>query len=86
VLGACSTQMHPADITGTMVGSQRPSGAKIAGAQVSIQNVDRGRTERTVATDPDGNFSAAILPIGKYTIAIESKGFKAQTTSTEEPT
>ena len=79
-LSVFSTQMHAADITGTMVGTiTDPSGAKIVGAQVSIQNVDRGRTERSLVTDPDGNFSAALLPIGKYTIAVESKGFKKAT-------
>lgn len=80
LLGVFSTQMHAADITGTMVGTvSDPSGAKIVGAQVSIQHVERGRTERTLATDADGNFSAALLPIGKYTITVESKGFKKAT-------
>jgi hypothetical protein len=72
--------MRAADITGTMVGTvSDPSGAKIVGAQLSIQNLDRGRTERSLVTDPDRNFSAALLPIGKYTIAVESKGFKKAT-------
>lgn len=72
--------MRAADITGTMVGTvSDPSGAKIIGAEVLIQNLDRGRTERTLTTDPQGNFSAALLPIGKYSIAVESKGFKKAT-------
>jgi hypothetical protein len=45
--------MRAADITGTMVGTViDASGAKIVGAQVSIQNLDRARTERSLVTDP----------------------------------
>ncbi len=66
-----------ADITGSIVGTVTdPSGAQVSGATVSITNVDRNRTERTLTTDLHGNFAAELLPIGRYSISIEAKGFK----------
>lgn len=80
ILTAFSYQMHAADITGTIVGTVAdPSGAKIEGAQVAIVSVDRSRVERSLASDANGNFTAALLPIGKYSITIEAKGFKKAT-------
>ncbi len=73
-------QGYAADITGSIVGTVTdPSGARVVGAQVSILSVDRNRTERTVTTDTDGNFAASLLPIGKYAIDIEAKGFRKAT-------
>jgi hypothetical protein len=68
------------DITGTIVGTVTDSsGATIPGAAVDVVSVNRSRTERSLTTDTNGNFAATLLPIGKYTIAVEAKGFKKAT-------
>ena len=78
--GMCTSLLQAADITGTIVGTvSDPSAAKVVGAQVTIESVDRNRAERTLSTDSGGNFAAALLPIGKYTISVEAKGFRKAT-------
>jgi hypothetical protein len=59
-------------ITGTV---QDPSGAFIANADIRITNQNTNVVERTVASGPDGSFTAALLPVGTYTVSIQSKGF-----------
>jgi hypothetical protein len=59
-------------ITGTV---QDNSGAIIANAEVRITNQDTKVLERTVQTGADGTFTAPLLPVGKYSLAITSAGF-----------
>src|SRR5579859_1417160 len=59
-------------ITGTV---QDPSGAFIANAEVRITNQDTNVLERTVTSGADGSFTAPLLPVGTYRVAIQSKGF-----------
>ena len=59
-------------VTGTV---QDPSGAFVAGADVSITNQSTGVTERTVKTDTDGTFSAPLMPVGTYGVSVQSSGF-----------
>jgi Carboxypeptidase regulatory-like domain len=59
-------------ITGTV---QDPSGAVVSGAEVRITNQDTGLLERVVKTGVDGTFTAPLLPVGTYTLAIEAAGF-----------
>lgn len=54
-----------------------PSGAAIPAAQVVIRNTETG-TQRTLATDSDGRYSAPSLPVGRYSIAVASPGFGSQ--------
>src|SRR5579859_4411388 len=62
--------------TGAIAGTvQDPSGAVIANAEVRITNQDTNVLERTVTTGPDGSFTAPLLPVGTYRVAIQSKGF-----------
>ncbi len=63
-------------ITGTV---QDPSGAVIANADVRITNQDTGVLERSLNSAADGSFTAALLPVGEYTVAIHGSGF-AETT------
>jgi len=51
-----------------------PNGAVVGGANVTIKNVGTG-FERTVTTNSDGFFSAPLLPLGKYQVTTEGKGF-----------
>ncbi len=59
-------------ITGTV---QDPSGAVIANAEVRITNQDTNVMERTVTTAADGTFTAPLLPVGTYTVSVQSAGF-----------
>lgn len=62
--------------TGAITGSvQDPSGAFVANAEVRITSQDTGVLVRTVKTDTNGSFTAALLPVGTYTVTIHSGGF-----------
>ena len=52
-----------------------PSGAAIAGAQVTVTDVDRG-TRFTAATGIGGNYSLPRLPVGRYEVRVENAGFQ----------
>ena len=52
------------------------SGGVIANAAVTITNVDRKQVIRTVETNTAGEYVAPFLPVGRYSVAVEAKGFK----------
>jgi len=52
-----------------------PSGAAVAGADVTIASVDRGLA-RHVSTNDAGFYSAPALDPGEYNITVEKAGFK----------
>src|SRR5882757_564324 len=52
------------------------SGGVIANATVTITNVDRKQVVRTVETNSAGEYVAPFLPVGRYSVAVEAKGFK----------
>ena len=60
-------------ISGTVIDS---SGAPVPGATVSITAIDRNIQVRSIKTDGNGIYSAPLLPVGKYSISVEAKGFK----------
>src|SRR6266498_5623966 len=51
------------------------SGARIANANVTISNPEKGIT-RAFKTDAEGNFSFALLPAGTYSLTVSASGFK----------
>jgi len=51
------------------------TGGVIAGATVTLTDVDRG-VSRTLTTDDAGEYNAPNLFPGKYTVRVESKGFR----------
>ncbi len=51
------------------------SGAVIAGAKVTVTNLDTGAV-KAVSTDESGNFEILALPIGPYSVSISMPGFK----------
>src|SRR5450755_4199854 len=51
------------------------TGARVPGAKVTVNNEEKGIT-RAFTTDPEGNFSFALLPAGTYTLIVEAGGFK----------
>src|SRR5258708_3311826 len=59
-------------ITGTV---QDASGAFIANADVRVTNQDTKVVERAIKTGADGSFTAPLLPVGTYTVNIQSPGF-----------
>lgn len=69
---AAEAQTFRGTVLGTVTDT---SGAAIAGATVTVKNVDTGLT-RTVTTTEDGSFSAPELPIGNYNVTVEKPGFK----------
>ncbi len=68
--------------TGAITGVvQDASGAFVANAEVRITDQDTKTLERTVKTDAEGAFTAPLLPVGTYTVSIQSAGFAEATFS-----
>jgi hypothetical protein len=59
-------------LTGTVVD---PSGAMVAGATVTLENVRSKETQKTISTD-EGQFQFVGMAAGEYSIQIESLGFR----------
>ncbi|HEV2382561.1 MAG TPA: carboxypeptidase regulatory-like domain-containing protein [Terriglobia bacterium] len=69
-------QVGSASIAGSISGIVKdPSGAVIPAASVVALNTRTG-VRQTTTTDSDGFYSFPELPIGDYTISIESSGFR----------
>ncbi len=51
------------------------TGARVPDAKVTLNNPEKGIT-RAFTTDPEGNFSFALLPAGTYILTVEAAGFK----------
>jgi hypothetical protein len=67
----------PQSTAGRILGAiTDPSGAAVAGAAVTVTDVQRG-TSRTLTTDESGAYVAADLQPGTYKIHVEAKGFKS---------
>ena len=65
-------QKDAASIVGTV---KDPSGAVVAGAHITITDVDRG-VSFVAPTDGSGNYVASPLRIGHYIIKVAMKNFK----------
>ncbi|HWO29898.1 MAG TPA: carboxypeptidase-like regulatory domain-containing protein, partial [Candidatus Acidoferrum sp.] len=62
--------------TGAISGTvQDPSGAVIQNAKVSIESEATGEVVRQVVSDSSGLFTATLLPVGTYTVAVTAGGF-----------
>jgi hypothetical protein len=74
----CAAQTYQGRILGLVTD---PSGAVVAGAKVTVTNVATG-TVRNLATNQAGEYVAADLDPGTYTVTVQAAGFKkAETTS-----
>ena len=61
--------------SGTIVGTVTdPSGAVVAGANVTVTGVDMG-TVRVVVTDNMGRYRVVSLPVGPYEVHVKQSGF-----------
>src|SRR5580698_5188729 len=73
---ALATPLSAQKDAGAIVGLVRdPSGAVVAGAKVTITDVDRG-SQLTVSTNDEGQYVASPLRIGSYNVTVEKQGFK----------
>src|SRR6266571_2752664 len=64
--------------TGTISGVvQDTSGAVIAGAMVTVRNVDTGAA-RTLTSDEGGRYVVPVLPVGNYEVRGQQAGFKTE--------
>src|SRR6476646_9166870 len=72
LVGAAFVQADRGTITGTVTD---PSGAVVAGARVSAENMDTQNVVQTVTT-PTGNYTLPQLPVGKWDVTVEAPGFK----------
>ena len=62
--------------TGAIVGVVRdPSGAVVAGAKVTVTDVERGQNFNTTTND-SGEYVASSLRVGRYVVEVEHTGFK----------
>lgn len=71
---SASAQTSFGRISGTVTD---PAGAVIAGANITITNVDTQAT-RTAVTDKSGFYSVTELAVGNYSVSASEKGFRPQ--------
>ncbi len=65
------------EVTGSIAGTVSDSkGGVVPNAKVVITNSDRQVVLRSLTTDERGQFVAPLLPIGQYSVTVESAGFK----------
>lgn len=73
VLGGARAQ----EITGSIIGTVKDAGgAAVPNATVTITDLDKNIVVRTAQTNDSGEFSAPLLPVGNYDVAIEAPSFK----------
>src|SRR6266566_10112003 len=71
-----STSLLAQTFRGTVLGTVTdPQGAVVAGAKVSVRNINTG-LERTTETSADGSYSVPELPTGTYTVTVNQSGFQ----------
>jgi hypothetical protein len=75
----CAPALHAQTVTGTITGTVTdPTGAVVAGASVLAHNTDTG-VDSTVATNSAGLYRIQFLPIGRYEMTVDAKGFDKET-------
>lgn len=76
LLLSCGSDLWAQTTTGTIVGTLTdPSGAVVAGVAVTVLNEETG-LRRSVSTNDQGDYTANLLPIGRYSVEAELSGFK----------
>jgi Carboxypeptidase regulatory-like domain/TonB dependent receptor len=59
------------------------SGAVVPGASVTVTHESTG-LQRSMTTNPSGQYSFDAMPLGKYTVSVSMQGFKKMQTSANE--
>jgi len=86
LVSLCGGLANAQTVTGTVQGVVSDSkGAVIAGAEVTVRNVETGQT-RTMKTNADGYYVATFLPLGRYNISSSASGFTSVTQESIEIT
>jgi hypothetical protein len=66
---------HAQTVSGTLQGTVTDTnGAVVANAEIVIRNAETGQ-ERTLNTNSEGFYVAPFLPLGRYNVTAELKGF-----------
>src|SRR5438477_925172 len=66
------------EVTGTIAGTVTDSsGAVVPNASVTVTNMEKNVVIRSLVSGSSGEYVAALLPIGHYSVAISAPGFKA---------
>src|SRR5919204_1059669 len=64
------------EITGSITGFVKdPTGAIVPNATVVVRNLATG-DQRHVTTGAEGEYTVTPLPIGRYEVSVEAKGFQ----------
>lgn len=73
-----SCAVSPAqEVTGNIYGSVTdPTGAAVPNAKVTVTHVERNAVLRELTTNEQGQYSATLLPLGRYDVAVEAPGFR----------
>jgi len=73
----CATCSSAQNVTGSIQGTIVDSaGGAVPNASVTISNADQNIVVRTVTTDEHGEYVVPQLPVGRYSVTVETKGFK----------
>ena len=74
---SCVSGSSAQNVTGSIQGTVLdPAGAEVPNATVIVTNADQNIVVRTVTTDEHGLYSVPLLPVGRYSVSVEIKGFK----------
>ncbi len=77
VILALAFSLAAQEITGTIVGTVKdPTGAVVPNATITVLNTDKNVVVRTVTSNAGGEYVAALLPIGHYSLTVTAAGFK----------
>src|ERR1700756_3495405 len=80
MLLAAAVSVSAQTFRGTILGTVTdPSGAVVAGAQVTVKNTGTGLL-RSTTTSGDGSYSLPELPIGSYDVTVSQAGFQTSVT------
>lgn len=72
-----SSSTQAQEVTASIVGTVvDPSGAAVSGATITAKDLERG-TVLTTTTNDTGAFNISGVPVGKYQIKAEAKGFQS---------
>jgi hypothetical protein len=75
----CTQTLLAQTVTGTITGVVTdPSGALVGGASVVAHNTDTG-VDSSVTTNSAGLYRVQFLPIGRYEVTVDAKGFNKET-------
>lgn len=77
ILALCSGATLAQNVTGSISGVVTDAnGGAMANAKVTITNADQTAEVRSISTNDHGQYSATLLPVGRYTVTVETANFK----------